>query len=97
MILETAVLHIPKESTKAFEQDFKKASQYISSIDGYISHSLHKCVENERQYLLQVNWRTLEDHTVGFRESQVYQEWKRLLHHYYDPFPVVEHYEKLDL
>ena len=44
------------------------------------------------RYILLVNWQTLEDHTVGFRESEQYQEWRRLLHHFYDPFPEVEHY-----
>jgi heme-degrading monooxygenase HmoA len=42
--------------------------------------------------LLLVQWGSLEDHTEGFRKSVDYQEWKRLLHHFYDPFPVVEHY-----
>jgi heme-degrading monooxygenase HmoA len=41
---------------------------------------------------LLVWWNRLEDHTVGFRGSPEYQEWKRLLHHFYDPFPEVEHY-----
>ena len=59
---------------------------------GYISHELQKCVEIEDKYVLLVRWRALEDHTVGFRTSPQYEEWKRLLHHFYDPFPKVEHY-----
>jgi heme-degrading monooxygenase HmoA len=43
-----------------------------------------------------VYWQSLEDHTVGFRGSASYQEWKKLLHHYYDPFPTVEHYEQIN-
>jgi heme-degrading monooxygenase HmoA len=43
-------------------------------------------------YLLLVNWETLEDHTAGFRGSQQYQQWRSLLHHFYDPFPEVQHY-----
>jgi heme-degrading monooxygenase HmoA len=39
-----------------------------------------------------VRWETLEDHTEGFRGSAEYQRWRALLHHFYDPFPVVEHY-----
>ncbi|WP_281238606.1 hypothetical protein [Flavobacterium praedii] len=35
----------------------------------------------------------MENHTIGFRESEAYLEWKKLLHHYYNPFPIVEHYE----
>lgn len=45
------------------------------------------------KYVLLVQWQTLEDHTLGFRQSPQYQEWKRLLHHFYEPFPTVEHYE----
>ncbi len=59
---------------------------------GYISHQLQKCVENPSRYILLVNWETLEDHNIGFKESNEYQEWRSLLHHFYDPFPTVEHY-----
>ena len=75
-----------------FEADFKKASAIIASMDGYIGHELHRCLENGSRYLLLVRWQTLENHTEGFRNSPQYQEWKALLHHYYDPFPVVEYY-----
>lgn len=51
---------------------------------------------DKNRYLLLVNWETLEDHTVGFRGSDAYQDWKRLLHHFYDPFPAVEHHEAID-
>jgi len=60
---------------------------------GYISHELQKCMETPSRYILLVKWEILEDHTVGFRESEEYQKWKALLHHFYDPFPVVEHYK----
>ena len=93
MILEVAILHIKPGLEKEFEQDFKTAETYISAIDGYLSHSLRRCLEQENKYILLVDWRNLEDHTIGFRQSAEYQEWKRLLHHYYDPFPVVEHYK----
>jgi len=58
-----------------------------------VSHELRRCVEAPNRYLLLVRWRKLEDHTVGFRKSARYEEWKKLLHHFYDPFPTVEHYE----
>jgi heme-degrading monooxygenase HmoA len=44
------------------------------------------------RYLLLVSWERLEDHTEGFRKSPEYEEWRRLLHHFYDPFPTVEHF-----
>lgn len=92
MILEVAVLTIKSGQTQEFEAAFAEAQKIISSMSGYISHQLKKCVENDHQYILLVEWETLEDHTVGFRTSQEYQRWKALLHHFYDPFPTVEHY-----
>ena len=93
MILEMAILQVIKGSAHHFEKDFAIASQLIESIPGYVNHSLRKCIEEENKYLLLVEWEKLEDHTIGFRESEAYLEWKKLLHHYYNPFPIVEHYE----
>lgn len=95
MIVEVAVLQIKQGETSQFESDFKLAGQYIRSIPGYISHSLLKCMEEENKYMLVAQWQKLEDHTIGFRESPQYGLWKELLHHYYDPFPVVEHYQEI--
>lgn len=92
MILEVAILNVKTGLSADFEQAFKEAQKIISSMDGYISHQLKKCVEEIDKYLLLVNWKTLEAHTEGFRGSTEYQDWKKLLHHYYEPFPTVEHY-----
>ena len=92
MILEVAILDIKEDLVDDFETAFKEAQKIISSMNGYISHQLQKCVEKENRYILMVNWKTLKDHTVGFRQSEEYKDWKTMLHHYYDPFPVVEHY-----
>jgi heme-degrading monooxygenase HmoA len=80
MILEVAILDVIPGREKEFESAFEQASPIIASMDGYISHQLQKCIEKENRYILLVNWRTLEAHTVGFRGSAEYQEWKRLLH-----------------
>ncbi|MBE9117576.1 antibiotic biosynthesis monooxygenase [Lusitaniella coriacea LEGE 07157] len=93
MILEVAILDIKPDLASEFETAFKKASGIISTLPGYISHELQCCIETENRYILLVRWQTLEDHTIGFRQSPQYQEWRSLLHHFYDPFPVVEHYE----
>lgn len=95
MILEVALLQVKSGLASEFEDSFRAASKIISSMKGYVSHELQKCIEEENKYLLLVRWETLEDHTVGFRGSEEYQEWKRLLHHYYEPFPTVEHYSKV--
>jgi heme-degrading monooxygenase HmoA len=93
MILETAILDVIPSRENEFQAAFAKASPIISSMPGYISHQLQRCIEKQNRYILLVNWETLEDHTVGFRGSEQYQEWRKLLHHFYDPFPTVEHYE----
>ncbi len=93
MILEVAILDVKAGQEHDFETAFAKAQHIISSMDGYVSHQLQKCIEHNNRYLLLVNWQTLEDHTVGFRGSIQYMEWSALLHHFYDPFPIVEHYE----
>ncbi len=95
MILEVALLFVKQGEEKQFETDFKAAGKYISSIKGYVGHSLRKCVEQSNKYILLADWEELENHTIGFRESAQYLEWKKMLHHYYDPFPVVEHYETI--
>ena len=92
MILEVSALDIIKGKELEFEVSFKKAQLIISSMPGYISHQLQKCIENENRYILLVNWETIEHHTVGFRESPEYIKWKELLHYFYNPFPNVEHY-----
>lgn len=93
MILEVAMLQIKTGQYIEFETVFGKAQSIIASMPGYISHELQRCIETAGKYVLLVRWQTLEDHEVGFRQSAQYQEWKRLLHHFYDPFPVVEHFE----
>lgn len=95
MILEVAILDVKLNQEKAFEDAFEKAQEIILNINGYVSHQLQKCVEKNNRYILLVNWKTLEDHTIGFRESKEYQKWRALLHHFYEPFPVVEHYQSV--
>ncbi|MDO5979615.1 antibiotic biosynthesis monooxygenase family protein [Flavivirga spongiicola] len=96
MILEVAILNIKKGLSEDYEKAFQEAKSIISSMKGYISHELKKCVEQEDKYILLVNWETVEDHEIGFRKSKEYQEWKTLLHDFYEPFPIVEHYTIVD-
>lgn len=93
MILEVAILQVKPNQTDEFEKNFRIASEIVSQMQGYIKHQLQRCLEVENKYILLVEWETLNDHTEGFRGSAEYQKWKELLHHFYDPFPTVEHYE----
>jgi heme-degrading monooxygenase HmoA len=92
VILEVAPLHVKAGEGAAFENAFRQAQRIIASMPGYVAHTLQHCVERPDEYVLLVTWRSLEDHEIGFRGSPEYQQWKRLLHHFYDPFPVVSHY-----
>jgi len=92
VILEVAILNVRAGQEQEFEKSFARAQEIIASMPGYVSHQLQRCLEESSRYILLVNWQTLEDHTVGFRKSDQYQEWRERLHHFYDPFPEVEHY-----
>jgi heme-degrading monooxygenase HmoA len=92
VILEQAVLDVTPGREAEFEAAFADAKAIIASVPGFESLHLHRCIETSNRYLLLVSWERLEDHTVGFRQSAAYDDWKRRLHHFYDPFPTVEHY-----
>jgi heme-degrading monooxygenase HmoA len=92
MIPEVAILYVTPDKTAEFEVSFQKAQAIISSIDGWLGHQLQQCLEVPNRYILLVRWQHLEDHIIGFRKSNADPEWKKLLHHFYAPFPVVEHY-----
>ena len=95
MILEVAMLRVRPGQGSEFEVAFSQAQKIIASMPGYLSHELQRCVEVADKYILLVRWQTLADHEIGFRQSGQYQQWKKLLHHFYDPFPVVEHFEQV--
>lgn len=78
-----------------FEVAFREAQEIIASMPGFVSLRLERCLERPSVYLLLVEWQRLEDHTVGFRGAPEYGEWRALLHHFYEPFPVVEHFESV--
>ena len=91
-VLEVATLNVRAGQAAAFEAAFAQAQRLIAAVPGYRGHELQRCIEHDQQYVLLVRWDSLEAHTVGFRQSPDYQQWRALLHHFYDPFPVVEHF-----
>ncbi|HEV6963886.1 antibiotic biosynthesis monooxygenase [Roseateles sp.] len=93
MILEIASLQVRPGQAAAFEAAFLQAQAIIASMPGYLGHELQRCLERDDHYMLLVRWRSVQDHEVGFRSSPQYQQWRALLHHFYDPFPTVLHYE----
>jgi heme-degrading monooxygenase HmoA len=95
MVLEAVTLLVKGGESAAFERAFKQAEPLVQSIEGYVSHELQRCIEQDGRYLLLIRWKTLEAHTEGFRLSPEYQQWKALLHPFYDPFPTVYHYKNV--
>nr|WP_225561716.1 antibiotic biosynthesis monooxygenase [Rhodanobacter sp. DHB23] len=79
----------------AFETAFHAAQRIIASMPGYLGHELQRCIEKPGHYMLLVRWTSVECHEIGFRQSGEYQEWRKLLHHFYDPFPTVLHYDRV--
>jgi heme-degrading monooxygenase HmoA len=96
VILEQALLPVRPGQESDFEAAFAQAKAIVAATPGFRSLTLSRCIERPSTYLLLVQWERLEDHTDGFRGSAAYQQWRDLLHHFYDPFPTVEHFEQVD-
>ncbi len=95
MVMEFAQFTIHPGSEEKFEAGFLKAIQVLAASNGYVSHELRRSVETPNRYALIVQWRTLEDHTVGFRESTAFTEWRRHIGPFFASAPVVEHFQSV--
>ena len=93
MITEHALLPVIPGREEEFLAAMDHAKTLIAASPGFVSLRVERCLERPSNFLLLVVWRSLEDHTDGFRCSPAYEEWRAALHHFYDPFPLVEHYE----
>ena len=95
-MLEVALLDVDPARADAYEAAFREARQHIAASPGYLGHELRRRTEAPGRFLLLVWWDSVESHTEGFRKSDRYAAWKALLHDFYDPFPVVEHFVVVD-
>lgn len=94
MILEIASFTIKEGQQNDFETAFEQAQQrYLSVSKGYLKHQLLKGIENPSNYTLLVHWQTLEDHTIGFRESEQFVHWREIIGPYFAETPVVYHHQ----
>lgn len=75
-----------------FEEAFSRARPLISCQPGFGGLSLSRSIESPNLYLLLVEWESVAAHTEGFRKSPEFERWKQLLHPFYDPAPVIEHF-----
>ena len=92
VILEHAILPVVPGREAEFEAAFARARPLVAEQPGCRTVSLSRSIESPNIYLLLIEWDSVEAHTEGFRMSREYESWKALLHHFYDPFPVVEHF-----
>ena len=94
-ILEHALLPVIPGREAEFEAAFAEATAIIAAMPGFIDLTLSRGIESPSSYLLLVRWQSVEAHEVGFRGSAGYQRWRELLHGFYEPFPVVEHFARV--
>lgn len=93
MILEVATIDIKPGTNAEFEQNLEKAQAVISQSEGYLGHQFQKCIEQENRYVLLIRWENLEAHTIGFRGSELFKEWRALIGPFFENLPLVQHYE----
>jgi heme-degrading monooxygenase HmoA len=93
MVLELATIDIKQGTNSDFEKSLEIAQHVINQSKGYIGHQFHKCMEQDNRYVLLIRWQTLEDHTKGFRESELFTQWRALIGPFFETAPMVQHYE----
>jgi len=93
MILELADIRIPAGQNAAFEEAIERGLKtVISHASGFRGFKVNRGVENPQRYILQIFWDTLEDHTVGFRQSPLFAQWRAIVGPFFDGPPTVEHF-----
>jgi heme-degrading monooxygenase HmoA len=97
MVLEIAALDIKVDELESFEEVLASAKNVISQSKGFISISFQKCLETPGKYLALIYWETLEDHTIGFRESELFKEWRAILSPYFYTPPFADHYSNIEI
>lgn len=96
MILELADIRIHPGQNAAFDEAIARGLRdVISHAKGFMGYKVNRGIENPERYILQIFWNTLEDHTVGFRQSEAFPQWRAIVGPYFASPPVVEHFELL--
>ncbi len=96
MVLEHAVITVRVGASEEFEAALRQARAVIAASPGFVSLSLHRGVEKPDRYLLLVEWETLDDHLVGFRQSDLFTEWRALIGPFFESPPMVDHVEAVE-
>lgn len=98
MILEIAFVEVAPENHSRFELAVKRAvAEVLSTARGFIDFEMHKGVEQENTYTFHIHWAMLEDHTIGFRESDLFLQWRAIVGEFFVNPPIVEHWKNINL
>ena len=93
MILEIAFVEVAPDQHSDFEKAVKRAvSEVLSTAPGFIDFEMHKGIEQANTYTFHIHWETLEHHTVGFRESDLFKIWRAIIGEYFAKPQTVEHW-----
>jgi heme-degrading monooxygenase HmoA len=94
MILEHADIRIDPLKSSAFEEAILRGvTTVIANAKGFKGFKVNRSIESPGRYLLMIYWETLEDHTVGFRGSDAFPQWRAIVGPFFAQPPVVEHLE----
>ena len=94
MILELADIRIHPGQNAAFEEAIDRGLRtVIPAAKGFQGYKVNRGIESSERYILQIFWDTLEDHTVGFRQSPAFSQWRAIVGPFFAAPPVVEHFE----
>ena len=94
MILELADIRIQTGQQAAFDEAIQRGvDTVISKAKGFEGYKINRGIESPERYVLQIFWTTLENHTVDFRESPAFAEWRAIVGPFFSQPPVVEHFE----
>jgi heme-degrading monooxygenase HmoA len=96
MILEIADIRIHPGQNSAFETAIAKGiNEVISNAKGFQGFKVNRSIESPERYILQIFWETLEDHTIAFRGSDAFTQWRVIVGPFFAGAPVVEHFDLL--
>ncbi len=94
MILELADIRIQPGQNAAFDAAIERGlREVISQAKGFRGFKVNRGIETPERYILQISWDTLEDHTVGFRQSEAFTRWRSIVGPFFASPPVVEHFD----
>lgn len=92
MILETAFIHVVPGKEDDFLEALEKAKEVLKSAKGWHSLSVSRGIERSSTFMLQLEWETLENHTIDFREGPLFAKWREIIGPFFDKAPDVEHW-----